>query len=205
MARSGSWLRSFNGTTAFVAADWVPLMTIANGQTIDRTLWSWNATIVAATSDGIPTGSSFTRVGLILAEPGASSIPAPISDPEEDWFAIETCLWRIAVAESTNIVWALHAGFGAPDLQSLAKRLCVASDGQQVYCSWETWAAADAVGPLEFVANCAVDCFVLDPYSEAEAVRAVPAQDLPRVPGGNMPGVRQLAFPERQLRAPLRG
>lgn len=204
MARSGSWLRSFNGTTAFAPADWTPLMTIANGQTITRTLWSWNAAIVAATSDGIPTGSSFTRVGLILREPGATDIPSPISDPEEDWFAIETCLWRIAVAESTNIVWALQAGFGAPDLESKAQRLCVSDEGEQVYCSWETWGGADAVGPISFVGNVACDCFVLDPFSEAEASREVSAPALPRVPGGNMPGVRQLALPDWELRAPLR-
>ena len=204
MARSGSWLRSFNGTTAYSTYDWVPLYTIANGQTINRTLWSWSAALVASTSDGLPTGSSLTRVGLIVREPGASDIPLPITDAEEDWFAIETCRWTGNITESTNVDWLVQAGFGAPDRESKAQRLCVSDEGEQVYCAWETWVAADAVGPFAFVANCAVDCFVLDPYSEPGVEREVRAQAVSRVPGGQLPGVRQLALPDWELRAPLR-
>lgn len=199
MARSGSWLRSFGGTTAYSTFDHVALMTIANGQTINRTLWSWSACLTESTSAGVPTGSSLTRVGLIVLEPGAATVPMPITDAEADWLAIETCRWTGNITTSTNVDWFLQAGFGAPDLESKAQRLCVSAEGEQVYCSWETWVAADAVGPFAFVANTAVDCFILNPYSSEAASVRVPQAPLPRLPGGGLPGVRELALPDRRM------
>lgn len=153
------------GTTAASTFDNVALQTISNGQTIDRTLWSWSACLSVSTSDGVPTGSSLTRVGLIVLPPGSTSVPMPITDAQEPWMDIMTCRWTGNIAESTNVDWFLQAGFGAPDRESLAKRLCISDEGLQVYCSWETWVAEDAVGPFAFVANCSTDCYVLNPYS----------------------------------------
>ena len=204
MARTGNWERAFNGSTALSTFDYLPMVVIGNGQTINRTFWSWSACLSASTSEGIPTGSSITRVGLITRPPGSTDIPRPITDAGADWMDLMTCRWTGNIATSTNVDWLLQAGFGGPDKVARAQRLAVSSEGLQLYVSWETWVAADAVGPFAFVANASTDCYVLDALSGATDAPTVRTSPVPRVPGGELPGVRAMALPEQRVRTQLR-
>jgi len=165
MARTGAWTRATNYATVSDYSGYLEMATFIPGQTVDRTLWAWNASFTLAETSAFPPGGSLVRVGLwagpSLAEPPV--VPLPVSVPDAEWMDMMTCPWRGGIATSVDIDYLGFIGFGAPDRESKARRRNDTEDVMSLYVCWESVFAQDVGEAYAFYPTAAVDAYVLNP------------------------------------------
>lgn len=134
------------------------------GQTIDRTLWSWQAAGAGSSVSGFPPGSAIVKVGLILDVPAlpVNSMPTPISQSTDDWIDIVTLGWKGGIAESTNVDWIWFTGIGPPDKEAKAKRKNTTGGLLSLYLTWESLFANNTDGGFVFEGTASCDSIILN-------------------------------------------
>ncbi len=165
MTRAKEWRRSTFAQTAPETFDSVELTELVAGETVLRSIMSFNANHVEASSVGSPASSAIIKVGLILWTPHTAPInlPTPVSQPNADWFSMATLPWQTVLAESTNIVWNCNAHMPAEGINSQGQRKVPAGPDMSVYISWESLFAVDTFSTFTFTPVGGVDLLIEEP------------------------------------------
>lgn len=164
MTRTGAWARATGASSTAGYSDFLELSVVGLAETVNRTLWSWNASFTVSSTGAFPPGGSITRVGLWMGASGLpkASIPFPVSQPGAEWMDLMSCPWRGNIATSTNIDYLGFAGFGGPDRETKAMRKQVGATANSLYVVWEPVFAFDVGVDYKFVATASTDAFVLN-------------------------------------------
>lgn len=165
MVRALEWRRSTFAQTAAETFDSVELTQLVAGETVRRSIMSFNANFVAASSVGSPASSAIIKCGLILWTPHTppNNLPTPVSQPNADWFSMCTMPWQTVLAESTNIVWNCNAHMPTEGINSQGQRKVPPGPDMSVYISWESLFAVDTFSTFKFTPVGGVDLLIEEP------------------------------------------
>jgi hypothetical protein len=142
-----AWTRGVSiNNNAFGYYGYVPMARLQPGDTLLRTLWSFNAWGLWGSLDIFPPGSSICRAGLIAWDILDPDVPTPITNASDDWIDLCTVTPIGNITTSTNVDWSYQWATGPGDRDSRVHRKNPGPTGTlNVYVSWEFQVASDAV------------------------------------------------------------
>lgn len=163
---SRAWTRgvSTNANT-FGYYGYVPLGTLAPGQTLLRTLWSLQLHKTYGDFDYFPPGSSICRAGILVTSTTEAGYPqTPISNESANWVDLVTLPPQVDLAVSTDTNWFLQWNTGNTDRNSVVHRLNSTAATQQLLLAWEFQVTTDSASGFGVDGwNCSVDAYINTP------------------------------------------